>query len=346
MTTNEALKKAWATLKSDNPRLRIRNAAEQLNVSELDLLLTELGNTVTRLSDEHGELLKSLEPLGSVMALSRNDQVVHEKHGIYQDFKVVGKGQMGLCLGDIDLRVFLGTWKHALAVQEGTADKPRLSIQFFDGSGTAIHKIYCTEQTDTEQWQSLIERFSAREQHSEFEAIAFEPEHYPNAGKVAAETVRAEWTELKDVHHFQAMLKRLGISRLETLALVGEDYAKALDVSLAEQALVIAQAEQVPLMLFVGNRGIVQIHTGVINKLLRTGPWFNVLDPDFNLHFNTEEVAQVWLVRRPTAEGIVTSLEIYNTEDQLVLTLFGERKPGQDERQDWRELVAQLENAQ
>ena len=347
VTTNALgeLKNSWTKLKSEQPKLRIRNAADQLGVSELELILTGLGDNVIRLDTRHGELLQALEQVGSVMALSRNDQVVHEKHGVYTDFKVAGKGKMGICLGDIDLRVFFSHWKVAVAVIESSGETVRRSIQFFDSTGSAVHKVYCTANTNEAKWSELIDQFTSQEQSAEVELNEVPPADYPNAGQVESAAVRAEWEGIKDVHHFQAMLKRLGISRLEALDLVGDDYAKRLPLNQAEQALTLAQERQVPIMAFVGNRGIVQIHTGTINKLLRTGPWFNVLDPGFNLHFDTETITQVWLVRRPTAEGVVTSLEIYNGKDDLVLTLFGERKPGQDERADWRELVADLEQA-
>ena len=96
-------------------------------------------------------------------------------------------------------------------------------------------------------------------------------------------------------------------------------------------------------MAFVGNPGIVQIYTGPVKKLLRTGPWFNVLDPTFNLHANTEQLESVWHVVRPSEDGDITSLECFNQQGELVLTLFGERKPGKPELESWRARMAELE---
>ena len=44
-------------------------------------------------------------------------------------------------------------------------------------------------------------------------------------------------------------------------------------------------------------------------------------------------------MRKPTADGIVSSLEAYDSDGELILQLFGERKPGQPEQAVWRELV-------
>lgn len=341
--TLTTLKKQWLSLKEDEPSLRIRNAAKTLNVSEWELVLTGLGDNVTQLDNRHGDLLQALEKVGSVMALSRNDQVVHEKHGIYTDFKVAGKGAMGICLGDIDLRVFFKQWKHALLVKEAVKDSVRQSIQFFDGTGTAVHKIYATDNTNMDAWNELINNHTTDNQDLNIEVEEAPLPTYPNDGKLKSEEVISKWEALKDVHHFHAMLNNLGISRQEALRLVGDKYALNVDVEVAEKALSLAQKRAVPVMIFVGNRGIVQIHSGMVNKLLRTGPWFNVLDPDFNLHFNTEETAEVWIVRRPTTEGIITSIEVYNANNDLILTLFGERKPGVPELEAWQLLVKDLE---
>jgi putative hemin transport protein len=346
MTTTtpvEKIKQDWLKLKEQEPPMRIRNAASILDVSELELVMTGLGDNVVRLNQQHGELLKALHEVGEVMALSRNDQVVHEKKGVYTDFKVAGKGMMGICLGDIDLRVFFSHWKVALHVTEASKDTSRESIQFFDTTGMALHKVYKTNATNTEKWQALVTRFTSEQQTTELTIGTVEAPVYPNSDTADPAQVKEEWKVLKDVHHFQAMLKRLGISRLDALNLVGEEYALRVDTEKAEKTLTLAQERQVPIMVFVGNRGIVQIHTGTVDKLMRTGPWFNVLDPGFNLHFDTTGIAQVWLVRRPTAEGIVTSVEVYNAQEELIITFFGERKPGVAERDDWQGIVKDLE---
>ncbi|KAF5272981.1 hypothetical protein FQR65_LT17259 [Abscondita terminalis] len=77
------LKEKWAQLKAETPHLRIRNAAEQLGVSEADLLVTNIGEGVTVLNPDFAGILTDVEQLGKVMALTRNDECVHERKGIY-----------------------------------------------------------------------------------------------------------------------------------------------------------------------------------------------------------------------------------------------------------------------
>ena len=98
-------------------------------------------------------------------------------------------------------------------------------------------------------------------------------------------------------------------------------------------------------MVFVGNPGIVQIFTGTVHNLKRTGPWMNVLDKGFNLHANTDGITDWFVVRRPSSDGRVTSLEGYNSNGEIVITLFGKRKPGQPESSHWQREVEVLEHA-
>jgi putative hemin transport protein len=102
-------------------------------------------------------------------------------------------------------------------------------------------------------------------------------------------------------------------------------------------------------MVFVGNRGCIQIHTGPVKTLRAMGPWFNVLDPGFNLHLREDRIASAWVVRKPTADGVITSLELFDREDEMIATLFGKRKPGEAERGAWRgfaeSLAAESEHA-
>lgn len=74
------------------------------------------------------------------------------------------------------------------------------------------------------------------------------------------------------------------------------------------------------------------------------GPWINVMDPNFNLHLDTTRIAETWVVRKPTEDGIVTAVEVFNKDGDIIVQFFGKRKPGIPELEEWRSLVAELEN--
>jgi putative hemin transport protein len=100
--------------------------------------------------------------------------------------------------------------------------------------------------------------------------------------------------------------------------------------------------KQIPIMVFVANRGVIQIHTGPISRVVMLDPWLNILDKKFNLHLREDNIYDTWVVRKPTDDGIVTSLELFDAEGQAIAMFFGERKPGTPELESWCNMVNEL----
>ncbi len=338
--TNEAthdLKARYETLLQEEPKLRIRNAAERLGVSEMALLATGAGDTQAVLLDGTPQtVFKQLQTLGEVMLLTRNEWCVHERHGRYESVKV-GNGPVGLVLGaDLDLRIFFSSWKYIWAVEQGG----RRSVQFFDRRGSAVHKVYCTEQSDMAAYDALVEQFRAASQA--YAPIDDTPDAPVEYAAQAPESLRDDWLAMTDTHDFAGLLKKWNLPRVQVLQSAGEDLAQQVDNQAVETMLQQAAGSDLPIMCFVGNKGIIQIHSGPVEKLLRTGPWFNILDPKFNLHLNTTAIDSTWIVNKPTEDGWVTSLEAFSRDGELIVQFFGARKPGVPELRQWRTLMESL----
>lgn len=334
------LKEKWEALKAENPHLRIRNAAEQLGVSEAELLLTNVGEGVTVLKPEFANILTEVEKLGKVMALTRNDECVHERKGTYLNGDFSSPHAQLFVGEEIDLRIFQNHWKFAFAVVEGD----RKSLQFFGKDGLALHKIYLTKDSNVEAFDTLAAHFTAENQTETFEFEAVAPKAPEKAdSEIDAEGFKKAWTELKDTHDFFMMTRKFGVSRTQALRLAPEGYAKKIDTSKVVNVLEDASEKKLPIMIFVGNRGIIQIHTGEVKKTMWHQQWFNVMDPDFNLHLDVTKIAEAWIVKKPTEDGEVTAIEVFNKEGDFIVQFFGKRKPGIPELQEWKDLVADLE---
>lgn len=343
-TMTNSLKSQWEALKAENPHLRIRNAAEQLGVSEAELVATQVGETVTRLRPEFANILAEVEKLEKVMALTRNDECVHERKGVYlnPDFS---SPHAGLFVGeDIDLRIFLSHWDKAFAVAEKSEHGDRKSLQFFGKDGLAIHKIYLTKDSNEAAFDALVEQFRSENQAQEETTVEVPLvlNEKPDA-EIDVEGFREAWINLKDTHEFFGMLRKFGVTRTQALRLApDETYAKTIEKEAIVKILEGAAEQKLPIMCFVGNRGNIQIHTGLVRKTMWHNQWFNVLDPDFNLHLDMSKIAQVWVVRKPTEDGMVTAIEVFNEMGDIIVQFFGKRKPGIPELEEWRNLVASL----
>ncbi|MGB6242640.1 MAG: ChuX/HutX family heme-like substrate-binding protein [Castellaniella sp.] len=329
----QALRDAVEQIRAAEPKARIRAIADRLDVPELALVAAGCGGIrARRLKEPAQDILKELGVLGRVMALTRNQWAVHERHGRYEDVRA-GKS-MGIALGpDIDLRLFFNIWGSVWAVQEGGRD----SLQFFDRAGGALHKVYVTEETDRAAYEALVNRFldpdPAWPEYGELPP----PEATPVT--VAPEALRGDWLAMQDTHEFHGLLRKHQIDRLTALRGAGEDLAQRVSNDLAERVINDVAAQAIPFMCFVGNRGIVQIHSGPIARIMRAGPWLNILEPHFNLHLDTTAIAETWIVNRPTSDGWVTSLECFTTTGEMVVQFFGARKPGVPELASWRRLL-------
>jgi putative hemin transport protein len=60
------------------------------------------------------------------------------------------------------------------------------------------------------------------------------------------------------------------------------------------------------------------------------------------MHLRQDHVHTVWVVKKPTTDGIVTSVEAFDKDKNMIVQFFGLRKPGIEEKDEWAALVANL----
>jgi putative hemin transport protein len=337
------LKERWAQFRVANPQVRIREAAKELGASEVELLATEIGETVVSLNNNFDGLLQEFHTLGRIMALTRNEEIVHERKGEYVNVEVMtGHGKMGLALGeDIDLRIFFNKWHFGFAVKGENPRGISRSFQFFDAYGTAIHKVFLTDTSDLSAYEKLVEKYRRADQ-SQFLNVVPKLSKKPEKpdSKIDVAGFREAWAAMKDTHDFFGMTSKFGVSRGQALRLADREMAFQVPTDAYQYVLQKASDVKLAIMVFVSNDGIIQIHTGEVEKVVEARGWFNVLDEKFNLHINQNEIASTWIVKKPTSDGVVSSLEIFNKQGENVALLFGKRKPGIPEKEEWRELLA------
>ncbi|WP_394789308.1 hemin-degrading factor [Rhodoferax sp.] len=348
-----AVREAFAAARASGKRAK--EAAESLGIGEGRAVAAHCGEhsyppKAVPLAGPWIDLLKALEPCGPLMGLTRNETTVHEKTGVYRKLSAMGpNGNMGLALGeDIDLRLFFGQWHAGFAVTELAANpqnRPNVSLQFFDASGKAVHKIFQREATDRDAFDAVVKRFTAPVCNAVFGPAAAVPAVLPDA-QINVAGMGDAWGAMQDTHEFFGLLKKFNVERQQSLRLMQGRFTQPLAHSALRDLLHSASFDAVPIMVFVGSAGCIQIHTGPVVRIepmdIRGVQWLNVIDPSFNLHLREDSIAHIWLVEKPTADGVVTSVEAFDQDGALMAMFFGARKPGQPELQTWRDLVAQL----
>lgn len=341
---------AWKNIEERKPGIRIREAATSLALSEAQLLATKVGSGVTRLEPRWDEFLKRLPQLGRIMSLTRNHACVLEHMGSFEKISMFGEGDhhMATVIGSIETRVFLKSWHVAFAVQQEKGEQTLASLQVFDHGGDAITKIYLRENSNYNAYEALVTDFKAANQDRQQEVFTYEKKEYTKT--IDKEDFLQEWAALKDTHDFYPLLNKHKIRRHDAIEVAEGKFSYAIDVVCIQRMLEKAARQKLPIMIFVGNRGNLQIHQDRVRtiRLLERGhtgeeKWLNVLDPIFNMHLRIDLIQTVWVVTKPTSDGNVTSIECYDADRELTVQFFGLRKPGEPEMIEWRALVNALD---
>jgi putative hemin transport protein len=358
-TTTESkvaeLRASWEDLKKSKPTLRIRDCAEELGVSEGELLATTVGDYTTRLEGDWTKLLSRFPELGRVMSLSRNDSCVLEHKGPFQKIDIIqgGPHTMATVIGPIETRVFFAAWKYGFAVQQPTPHGLQQSIQIFDEAGVAVTKVFLVQPgtadnkpgSNQEAYDKIVSDFKAAEQKKEIEILAVRTAPTKSIEQVNKEALLADWENMKDTHDFFGMLRKHSVNRKDAVVLSEGKFSYRLSKASLQPMLEKAALEHLPIMVFAGNRGNLQIHQGKIQTVRPMDQWLNILDPDFNMHLRTDHIESVWVVKKPTTDGVVTGIEVFDDKKEMIVQFFGLRKPGIPELEKWKELVAGLDKA-
>lgn len=353
MTTTSLshLRSSFADLRAQG--LRARDAATRLKLSEGEVLAAHVVSQMSPqaaadsllaavpLDGDWVTILQGLQAVGPVMALTRNEHVVHEKIGTYRN--VSAQGHVGLVVGpEIDLRLFLHRWHAGFHVVERSDQGVQHSLQFFDRHGQAVHKVHARQDTSLPALEDLIQRHTDPTREVRFESGRVAPAPDRPDGEIDCLGLGEAWSAMRDTHEFFELLKRFQVGRRQALRLMEGVHTRRTPLLAVDWLLNEAASSGLPIMVFVGNPGCIQIHTGAVQRIEPMGPWLNVLDEGFNLHLRGDAVHESWLVTKPTDDGPVTSIELFDENGEVITMFFGERKPGKPELPAWRELAHSL----
>lgn len=334
---NELIKQKADLSAQDRPP-RAREAAKTLGISEAEYVALSCGDSCISLdTSRFEELLFELEPVGELMALTRNDVMVLEHHGVYRDAQS-RHGHVIFNSPDIDLRLKVSSWQSGFAVEENG----RQSLQFFDEHGIATHKIYVTTESDVGVYNSLVKQYATSAGFSDL-SIKKIVKIEPTKVDFSTQDFINEWQEIDNAHHVNSLLDKYTLTRPEAYRLLGDD-AVILRKNALEDLLKQAVELKMPLLMFVPNSSATQIHNGTVHKLMEMGPWFNVLDPKFNLHANMSLISESWCIKKTLEQGDTYSMEIFDADNNALMMVYLHTDVVKDKKiaQQWFDLLADL----
>ncbi|HYF87692.1 ChuX/HutX family heme-like substrate-binding protein [Azospirillum sp.] len=299
--------------------------------------VTDTATGHLRLEVDWPAVLPRLDVLGPVRVVTANRAITHEKVGRFGN--VSGNGHAIIVLNrEIDLRIFPRHWCR-------TAYDPAVgAILIRNAAGQPVHAIHRTADTDAAAWDAFLDEHRADGDLADevesgeppVQTVATVPADIDVAG------LRAAWTAMADVHEFHGMLKRFGVARLDAMRLAGGEFAREIPLTAVTGLLESARGDRMEIMIFVGNAGCIQIHTGTIATLRTDGALLGIDDPGFRLHVDTARLSSAWAVFKPTDKGGITTVELYNAQGENCAILCGQRDEDKPERTEWRTLARSM----
>ncbi|EPF16985.1 Hemin transport protein hemS [Cedecea davisae] len=157
------------------------------------------------------------------------------------------------------------------------------------------------------------------------------------------------WRGMTDPHHFYPMLQQLGISKLDAFRRVPPDLASRVDTDSLGLTLQNIHKRKDNIMAFVGNNAVVQIYTGPVLKIAEVKGSDKIFihgvtkegEPAV-INLSKKDIAQAWVVNKRSNDGYITSLEIFDHQENHIAQFYGVRKEGQKQNENWHKLMKEL----
>ena len=288
------LKINWESLLKNDNNLRIRDAASKLGVSEAELLSTEIGDTTSYLSiDNYYEFFKNILKLNKVMFLVRNDFVVHEKiitalSYILKENYIMSKD------GNRLIDVNFNNIKYAFFQKKKHKKIELKSFQLFDNNGNSIIKIYLKDDN-----------------HNPFDKIA---EKYKK--KYLYELQSQDLTLQNNSNYYTFQDINVFYKQRQTNShshkIAGENFRSIIDK---------VSDYKIKIQIILVSKNIIQYHEDKLIKIVDYGPWYNILDKNFNLHILEKKIHHLEIHNLSTSEIDYHLINVLDENDNTILTL-------------------------
>lgn len=297
----------------------------------------------TRLHDDFTPLLKRLDSISDLTELTRNASALLEKD------HVSGAVYSGTDLDfasaeSLHLRIFPSRWKYGYALEEHhpyTGDRQH-SLQFFDCCGNMLHKIVVNETSDVASFRQLVREHAAADQTQPQVLIAQSDCSIADASYIDVDALRAEWALPHDHDDFLKRHEAFDQQRLRKLRLAGKAFAYQVANESVRAILQRMTDFGTSVMTLVGNAGIVQAYYGKIKNIGAKDSRLRIMNSGFRMLLQEDHIDSVWVAKKPTADGIITSLELFNRKGMHIASFLSKKSGGQPEPREWREAIMHL----
>ena len=290
------------------------------------------------LGGKWADIVDALISGGAIRATTESGGITIEQSGSVGDYNLRGEGTIGSVVqDDLDLRFLFRHWAGGLVHPAHT------TVDFIDTTGAICVSLHAADDTARATIETVAERFAGPP--LEVPAVPA-PRPAKADSDVDTDALLADWRAMQNVHHFEAIIGKHGIGRLQAMRLVGSEFARELSTEAFGALLDRLDDGTQEIMVFVANRGMVQIYSGPAGNKKRAGHGWEIESGTSKVYVPDKALHGLWLVHKPTAAGIITSLEFVREDsDQSVASIFGRHPHGDAQPPEWLALLESLPSA-
>ncbi|WP_211336863.1 ChuX/HutX family heme-like substrate-binding protein [Corticibacter populi] len=345
--------------------------ATTVTAGSWDAVVAQLGQTATRLRangmEAAPDIMTAVLDLGQIRVSSSNENAQITRVGIpnrmsgrwtepsgdaekdRQQRERNRANANGYFEGPIDLRLRFTEWAHAFAVvAPDSHGRVRRSLLFFNAEGREILRLTLANTAHEAAFDQLVMQFRSDDQSAPplqpagTAAGAATPAAAPTPdAAIDLAAYHAAWNQITDVHQFNRILRDFKLGREQALRLAPPGKTRELAPESLQALFDGAAARGLPIMVFVSNGAVTQIHGDPVHDVRRVGDWLEVEDPTSLLRVRIARVAHGWQIER----GGIYSVDYYDADGQLVTSLFGVRSSAHPVPTEWIDLVKSLPGA-
>jgi len=326
--------------------MRPRPLDDQQLPNLTDVQRIALQPRATRLNGDFAPLMQRLAALGNLTEVTRNPSALLEKDNVSGALYVNNEIELAPAEA-MHLRIFYPQWEHGYALEEHDACNggKQHSLQFFDRYGNMMHKIVLGENGDIASFRQLVRDHAAAEQLAPHLIHPRESDTEGNddtLSQIDVDALRAEWAHTHNHDDFVQRQEAFDQQRLRKLRLAGKAFAYQVANDSARVILQRMTEFGTSIMAQVGNAGIVQAYYGKIKNIRVKDSRLKIMNAGFRMQLREDHIDSIWVAKKPTTDGIITSLELFNRQGTHIASFLSKKSNGQPEPREWREAIMRL----
>lgn len=300
-----------------------------MHETEVEMALAMGGR---RLNDDVIGLLFALREVGDCVAITRNQCASVEACGRFEG-QTIGMDTCDVNGEFITLRAFVPRWSIVIAL-DSTGDEPR-RIRVFDKFGLPIHEVRSND-SDGRMWDAIVLNRLATTP-LEITPTAPSSTELPDHD-VDRQGLMAVWNTGIDTFEWSHVLANCSARPVQALRVAPEARARHVPNDAIEH--VLKHAEEIA--IDIANPGCEQTFVAGAKRVLIEGPSLHVVEENVTVHLSRDRVESTWVVRKRSASGILSWLELY-AHGELIARIRN-RRAGSElvDSSDWRHLLDRI----